>query len=278
MQKEVISPNISIPHLQKRLEKLKTLAESLKNENENLPVGRLRIAQRNQHPEFYLVPEKSNEQGKYIQKENHDLAVQLAQKDYNCKILKIINKEITGLQNYLTQTDNGNAIQNQFEKLSVSRQNLISPVTFPDKGFIENWLSITWQGLPFSDDAPDLFTENKERVRSKSEVIIANSLLHNNIPYHYEFPLTLYNKGHKNAPVTIYPDFCCLNTRTHKEFYWEHFGLMDNPEYAKKTTSKLRLYAENNYFPGRNLIITMETQSEQLSTLQIEQLIKEFLM
>ena len=36
-------------HLQKRLEKLKTLAESLKNENENLPAGRLRIAQRNQH-------------------------------------------------------------------------------------------------------------------------------------------------------------------------------------------------------------------------------------
>ena len=50
MQKEVISPNISIPHLQKRLEKLKTLAESLKNENENLPAGRLRIAQRNHWP------------------------------------------------------------------------------------------------------------------------------------------------------------------------------------------------------------------------------------
>ncbi len=278
MPKEELTPNFSISYLQERLEKLKAIADSLKSKAENLPAGRLRIAQRNQHPEFYQVPQNSNKQGKYIHKENLNLAAQLAQKDYNLKILKLINKEIYYLQSYLKQTDNCSAIQNHYEKLSLSRPKLIQPVTIPDNLFLTEWLSTTWQGLPFSDDAVDLFTEDKERVRSKSEVIIANKLFQNNIPYRYEFPLTLYLKGNKNNPVTIYPDFCCLNKHSHKEFYWEHFGLIDNPEYAQKTARKLRLYAENNYYPGRNLIITMETQTEQLSTRNIENLIKEFLI
>ena len=277
MQKEELLPNISISHLQIRLEELKALVNNLKNEATVFPSGRLRIAQRNNHPEFYLVLKHSNEQGRYIHKENHNLAVQLAQKDYNYRILKLINKEIAYLQNYMKQTDNGKAIQNLFEKLSPVRQHLIKPVTLSDNLFLQEWLSITWQGLPFPEDAADLFTENKEKVRSKSEVIIANKLFNNDIPYRYECPLTLYSKGNKSNPVTIYPDFTCLNVHTHKEFYWEHFGLLDNPEYAQKTARKLRLYAENNYFPGRNLIITMETQTEQLSTRQVEQLIEEFL-
>ena len=143
MQKEEILPNISISYLQIRLEELKALTNTLKSEIEMFPSGRLRIAQRNNHPEFYLVPEHSNEQGRYIHKENHNLAVQLAQKDYNCKILKLINKEISYLQNYMKQTDNGKAIQNLFEKLSPVRQHLIKPVTFSDNLFLQEWLSIT---------------------------------------------------------------------------------------------------------------------------------------
>ena len=77
---------------------------------------------------------------------------------------------------------------------------------------------------------------------------------------------------------TFHPDFMCLNVRTRKEFYWEHFGLMDNFEYAQNTAGKLRLFAENNIFPGQNLIITMETQAEPLVTQFVERLIKTFLL
>ena len=52
---------------------------------------------------------------------------------------------------------------------------------------------------------------------------------------------------------------------------------MDDPDYAKNAASKLRLYAENNIFPGRNLILTMETQTIPLSTRAIERIITEFL-
>ena len=46
MQKEEILPNISISHLQIRLEELKALTNTLKSEIEMFPSGRLRIAQR----------------------------------------------------------------------------------------------------------------------------------------------------------------------------------------------------------------------------------------
>ena len=50
---------------------------------------------------------------------------------------------------------------------------------------------------------------------------------------------------------------------------------MDDPDYAKNAASKLRLYAD--IFPGRNLILTMETQTIPLSTRAIERIITEFL-
>ena len=52
---------------------------------------------------------------------------------------------------------------------------------------------------------------------------------------------------------------------------------MDDAEYATKSARKLRHYAENNIFLGRNLIITMETQDEPLNIKIIEKNILEFL-
>ena len=83
--------------------------------------------------------------------------------------------------------------------------------------------------------------------------------------------------GNFGSSFTIYPDFHCLNVRTRNEYYWEHFGLMDDPDYSKNAAGKLRLYTENGILPGRNLIITMETKTEPLSTKTLEKLIENFL-
>ena len=50
----------------------------------------------------------------------------------------------------------------------------------------------------------EIYTERGERVRSKSEKIIADKLFLQNIPYHYERPIYLKGFG------MVYPDFCCL--------------------------------------------------------------------
>ena len=107
-------------------------------------------------------------------------------------------------------------------------------------------------------------------------MLIANALAQNNIPYRYEYPLTL-KKPQQKGTTTFYPDFLCLNLRTRQEFIWEHFGLMDSPEYAQNAASKLNLYAQNQFLPVRNLIITMETATEPLTPSIIEEMIKNFL-
>ena len=64
-------------------------------------------------------------------------------------------------------------------------------------------------------------TEKGERVRSKSEKILADYFYRNNILYQYEKPLYLKGYG------TIYTDFTFLSKKTRKEIYWEHEGIVN---------------------------------------------------
>ena len=95
-----------------------------------------------------------------------------------------------------------------------------------DQHYAAQWLKVQYQGLSFTPDAPEYQTALGERVRSKSEVIIADALSRHQIPNRYEYPLKL-SKGQQTH--IIYPDFLCLNIHTRREYIWEHFGMMDDP-------------------------------------------------
>ena len=94
-------------------------------------------------------------------------------------------------------------------------------------------------------------TDSGVSVRSKSELIIANALDQNGIPFRYEAALAL-------GGVSRYPDFTIYRPFDGKMFLWEHLGLMDQDEYRLKTIEKLILYAKYGFFPFDNLICTYE--------------------
>ena len=96
------------------------------------------------------------------------------------------------------------------------------------------------------------------------------------IPYRYELPLKI--KKSSSETRTFYPDFLCLNLRTRREFYWEHFGLMCTPGYATNAIGKINLYAYNGFFPGQNLIITFEAGDEKFDTQIVEKMIQTYLI
>ncbi len=75
--------------------------------------------------------------------------------------------------------------------------------------------------------------------------------------------------------IILYPDFTIRHPKTGEYFYWEHFGLMDDPVYCKNTFSKLQLYTTNNIVPDINLITTYETRERPLSMEKIERIITE---
>ena len=281
---EELSPNQLAPLIEKRLVELQNLLFTKKKSYEKAPQGRIRISQNGGHPEYYLVTERGSLRGKYLPHSQKTLARQLAQKDYDARLIKQLQKEISALQNFLTQTSNGRAIPELYNSLCPARRSLITPATLTNEQYAARWQEVSWTGRPFAPDAPYICTAHGERVRSKSEVIIADTLLRYNIPYRYEFPITLKRinpddiRRDFGSSITLHPDFLCLNTRTRTEFFWEHFGLMDSTEYSKNAAGKLRLYTENGILAGRNLIITMETQTEPPSIKALEKLIEEFLL
>ena len=281
---EELSPNQLAPLLEKRLVELQNLLFTKKKSYEKAPKGRIRISQNGGHPEYYLVTERGSLRGKYLPHSQKTLTRQLAQKDYDARLIKLLQKEISALQNYMKQTSKGRAISELYDSLCPARRSLITPAILTNEQYAARWQDVSWTGRPFASDAPYICTARGERVRSKSEVIIADTLFRYNIPYRYEFPITQKRINSADIrrdfgrSVTLYPDFLCLNTRTRTEFYWEHFGLMDDPAYSNNAAGKLRLYTENGILSGRNLIITMETQTEPPSIKALEKLIEEFLL
>ena len=119
---------------------------------------------------------------------------------------------------------------------------------------------------------PVITTAKGERVRSKSEKILADYFYHAGITYKYECPLILKGFG------TVYPDFTFLSPGTGEEIYWEHDGRMDDPEYARNAIRKIETYEKNGIFPGKNLILTFETSRDVLDMNIVQKLVREYLI
>lgn len=203
----------------------------------------------------------------------------LIQNDYDRKTIPAIEAEIKELKDFL-KAYNEKCCDTVYKKLASTRKEVVTPLTMDDQTYAAAWLKVEYRHKKFAEDAPPLFTDNNEQVRSKSEVIIANSLKAAGVPYRYEFPLLLDRNPELEVDTDfchLHPDFYCLNLRTHQEFAWEHFGMMDDPEYAARATEKLGLYAENGFFPGKNLIITMETSAKPLSSKLLKSVIQIYL-
>ena len=110
-------------------------------------------------------------------------------------------------------------------------------------------------------------TKNGDLVRSKSEVIVANILIDLGISYEYEKPL-----HSKSDPKDFrLPDFTIKYEG--EEFYWEHLGMIKDPEYRKEWERKRKWYEENGYID--KLIISKDKPGGGIDSKEIERLAKE---
>ena len=262
-----------------RMAELNAILEIKLRSIKNAPEGSVRITQSHNSVQYYHIINKGDNTGTYISARNRGLVVQLAQKDYDKKVTESAAKEIKFLSKILkdcTQFFKKNTLAEKiFQKLHKNRRALVEPVKLSDEEYAARWQAINYK-KDFIPENKNYRTIKDEIVRSKSEILIADTLNRMNIPYHYEFPIKLITED--GTKTTFHPDFLCLNRRTRKEFLWEHFGRMDDAEYATQTVSKLNLFSRNGIFNGKNLITTMETGSQPLNTRQIQKIAKEFLV
>lgn len=148
-------------------------------------------------------------------------------------------------------------------------QDLLSKIFMPKSLEHMKWASDSYQHNPFYPEQLIHKTVSGIMVRSKSEVMIDMVLFMNKIPFRYECELCLGN-------TRIYPDFTILHPETGEQFYWEHFGMMDVPDYYHKAFSKLDLYTSNGIIPSIQLITTYETQDNPLSIETIEKIVAQY--
>lgn len=106
-------------------------------------------------------------------------------------------------------------------------------------------------------------------MRSKSEQIIANALYSYGIPFHYEEEF-IYQIGNIGK---VYPDFTILLPNG-KTIIWEHLGLLSQESYCQRTAEKLNIYQMNGYNLGKNLILTMDDNRQNISSTVIHQIIR----
>ena len=256
--------------LKEREKYLRGLKSEKEKELKAAPEGLLRVCNSRNRIQYYHRTNPKDFNGVYIKEKNIHLAKGLAQKDYNQKILRVIEKELECIKKYFANYPERN-VEQVFECLHKERQRLINPIRETDEQYIQNWRNVKYDGRGFAEDVPEFYTSRGERVRSKSEWIIAELLEKEGIPYRYECPVCLKGFG------KVYPDFTVLNVRTRREIYWEHMGMMDNPVYAEKAVNKIHTYEQNGIFQGEDLLITYETSKSSLNQKGIVRMIQRYL-
>ncbi|MBO4635994.1 MAG: hypothetical protein J5685_02500 [Clostridiales bacterium] len=231
------------------------------------PEGRVKIHRRGDRLYFYLVDDSTGPSGRLLKEQEADIAQMLFQKDYLQKIIKSGEQETISLKKALELYPE-TVVEKVYDTLPPERQGRVKPIVLSDEMYINNWLSRPYKKKAIAEGIPFFETRKGERVRSKSEQIIADRLAANNIPYKYERPLKLKDG-------IIHPDFTILRMSDRKEIYLEHNGRMDDPGYAEDKAQRTNRYIMSGILPGRDLIQLFETKAVPLDVRVLDVLIKE---
>ena len=212
--------------------------------------------------------------GKYVSKQKDSRKIaDYAKAEYQRKLKPLLEKEIKCLKRVLETEER---LSETYNKLYEGKRILFEPDIIPVSEKKKQFENSTHNGLGFAeDDRTDYYTNRGERVRSKSEKIIADELARHGIPYKYEKPLQLMVD---RKIKEFYPDFTVMNITTGEIKYLEHLGMMDHPGYFKNTLSKLDAYEKNNLLIGRDVILLHESAYHPLNTRVILEYINEFLL
>ena len=140
--------------------KLEQIIQMLKIRLNNAPEGSLRLSKSQNYTQYYHSTKK-NKKSIYIAKSNKDLIQKLTEDYEDDEIAKVHLKE------------------------HVERQKFIKPVEPTWEQRLKEWKDKEYKGKEFQEGVPVILTERGERVRSKSEKIMADYFFRRGIEYKY---------------------------------------------------------------------------------------------
>ena len=206
--------------------------------------------------------------GRYLPAAQRDRAINIVKNEYYIKLKEALEKRIKTIDKTIKTINQTDPLE-IYRKIGKGKQRLVESIELSDEEYRAQWEKYEYEGKPFEENAPEIYTDRGERVRSKSEKIIADKLYRENIAYRYECPIEIPYVG------TIYPDFTLLDEVNRRNIIFEHFGLMHDEGYVNSAIFKLQTYAREGYVLGDNLFITMETVERPLDSRMVDAIIKQ---
>lgn len=209
----------------------------------------------------------------YISNTNIKLAQQIAMRDYLTDAYKNLLMHLAAVQTLLS-FEREDKVDGCYTKLVEGRKHLISPLVGTPQQKIDAWRQEEYvQNTQYPENLVHE-TERGERVRSKSEEMIANYLysMKDYIDYKYERPLVLRVNG-KNE--TIYPDFTIINLRTGDKFILEHVSRLDASGYHDKFVWKHNAYLMNGFVQKGKVLYSFESEGQPFTLKYVKKLVQD---
>ena len=240
--------------IDQRIELITKVIKQTEGKLRTMTKSQIKVSRQGGHPYYYSIDKDGRV--KYLKKNESKLIGELLQKNYFEKVVKASKEELAALKRMKVIYPETVA-EDVYGNLSEDRKYLVKPIIPTDEQFVSRWLAEPYTKKPISDDVPVYVTKKGERVRSKSEMIIANMLYDCGIPYKYECPVLVGGE-------IFHPDFTILRLSDRKIIYYEHCGRMGDPGYVEDMIDRSRKYALEGIFQGDKLFYTFESAKQPL--------------
>lgn len=257
--------------MKRSLEQMQRIADSFEKELEILPQGSLSMRQQNKNRYYYRNVWSNGKRHKtYLnltKKRNRLLLKKLQRRRFIEECLPILKSDLQVLKRAVgafTPYDPAQVLAG----LAPAYQDICPDpdLWLPAEPDIKRWAK---EPYPRYEGYPEGLiheTSTGLLVRSKSESMIADALTLYGIPFRYEQLLSADEK-------TFAPDFTLLHPVTHRLIYWEHLGMMDDPDYLLANGRKIMAYEKAGMIAGVNLILTFEEKDHPLTMRAVQDII-----
>lgn len=191
---------------------------------------------------------------------NNDYMIRkLFRKKYLETELKLLSKNLKALRRLIDSYEDPDADNIMYNMPDRYRR---LPDKFMISGIACSQNLRRWAEAPFEQSTYELQekihkTSRGLKVRTKSEVIIAEKLDMAEIPYRYEEMLYIES-------FSFAPDFTIITEDG--LWYWEHAGRMDKPSYLRRHKWKMDMYERAGIVPWKNLIVTYDDENGALDS------------
>lgn len=254
----------SLECVERDLNLQKNTLKRYKEQLKKLPRGALYASERNGVKYYTKVTTfRGKKRSEYLGKGTNSQVQLLQKKYYLRKAITAMESNIPMMEKFLKnyQPIDPNILQKQFPKAYQS----LPQSCFDEAGVfdLDRWGSEPYEKSTNRAENLLNFTKKGDKVRSKSEVIIANAVAARGLQYRYEE--VTYINGYKKAP-----DFKIIDPRTGSIIYWEHLGLITDMEYLRQALYRIADYIRDGIIPGVNLILTFDDGENHIDSLMIE--------